>query len=120
MWTFNSSNGCLSYAGGLIFTDGWSGHDVGRNNPTFEGARNLGPIPRGMWTIGDSIDSEKLGCCVMPLTPAEGTETFGRGGFFIHGASSQHTEESSHGCIILPRSIRMGINLSEDKELQVV
>jgi hypothetical protein len=56
----------------------------------------------------------------MPLTPADGTDTFGRGGFFIHGASAIHPGESSHGCIILPRAARLQIAGSGDTDLLVV
>ncbi len=119
-WILNSSNGTLSKDGELITDLGWSGHDAGRDNPAMEQVHDIGPIPRGEWDIGDSVDSEKLGPVVMPLIPREGTVTYGRGGFFIHGASAVHPGESSHGCVILPRSVRMQIAASEDKTLQVV
>jgi hypothetical protein len=56
----------------------------------------------------------------MHLTPEDGTDTHGRGGFLIHGDSLQHTGSASHGCIILPRPTRMEIAASEDRELEVI
>lgn len=120
MWTFNSSNGTLSHSGELVAEGAWSGHDAGRNNPAMEIDANIGPIPRGTWHIGPAIDSEHLGPVAMLLTPDEGTDTFGRGGFFIHGASAIDPGESSHGCVILPRSVRVAISASDDRTLVVV
>lgn len=120
MWTYNSSNGTLSRNGQVVTTDGWSGHDSGRNNPAVENHIDLGPIPRGLWGIGEMVDTQSHGPCVMPLTPAEGTNTFGRGGFLIHGASVLNAAESSKGCIILPRPVRIEIAESGDQVLEVV
>lgn len=120
MWTFNSSNGVLSHDGEIVTCDGWSGHDIGKNNPAFQAQHDLGPIPRGTWEIGQAVDTQTKGPVVMPLTPADDTNTFGRGGFLIHGASILDPAESSHGCIILPRTVRMAIAASDDKTLEVV
>lgn len=43
----------------------------------------------------------------------------GRSGFLIHGDSIAHTGQASHGCIILPRSVREQIAASGDDELEV-
>ena len=48
---------------------GYSGTGDGRNNPDMQGARNVGPIPQGLWRIGDAHDSAKTGKLVMDLTP---------------------------------------------------
>ena len=120
MWTYNSSNGTLSHDGEIVTTEGWSGHDDGRNDPSMEAHPNLGPIPRGTWEIGDAVNTDTHGPVVMPLTPAPGTLTFGRGGFLIHGASILNPAESSKGCIILPRPVRLEIAASTDKTLEVV
>ena len=119
-WIYNSSNGTLAHDGEVVTTGGWAGHDAGYNNPSMEMDHNIGPIPRGDWLIGDAVDSQHLGPVALPLVPQDGTETFGRGGFFIHGASVLHPDESSHGCIILPRPVRMQIAASTDRILQVV
>lgn len=44
---------------------------------------------------------------------------FGREGFLIHGDSIVHMGQASHGCIILPRSIREQIAASGDDEIEV-
>lgn len=119
MWTYNSSNGTLSHDGQIV-GEGWSGHDDGRNDPSMESHPNLGPIPRGTWEIGAAVNTESHGPVVMPLTPAADTITFGRGGFLIHGASILDPDESSKGCIILPRPVRLEIAASTDKTLEVV
>jgi hypothetical protein len=45
----------------------------------------------------------------MALTQISG-ESYGRGSFYIHGASSVHPELSSDGCIILPREARIELD----------
>ena len=42
----------------------------------------------------------------MRLTPNPGTNTFGRGGFLMHGDNSLLNHTASEGCIIAPRGIR--------------
>jgi hypothetical protein len=58
----------------------------------------------------------------MPLTPTADTDTFGRGGFWIHGDSIEFAglEEASHGCMIMPHDVRVQINGDLDKDLEVV
>jgi len=120
VWTFNSSNGNLSRDGVLIGT-GYSGHESGLNNPALEDQHNLGPIPRGSWTISHFFnDVPGKGPIVARLIPDTGTETHGRGGFLIHGDNSEHDGSASHGCIVLPRAIREMISTSGDSILQVV
>ncbi len=121
MWIYNQSNGVLSHDGQQVGS-GYSGHGDGINNPLLQAESNVGPIPRGQWTIGEGVDNPKLGLLAIPLTPNIGTDTFGRGGFFIHGDSIEFVgqEEASHGCIILARAIRELINGDLDKDLEVV
>lgn len=119
-WCYNQANGSLSKDGALVTDAGWSGHDAGRNNSAMEADADIGPIPRGAYYIQPAIDSEKLGPVALRLIPNDATNTYGRTGFFIHGASVLDPEESSHGCIILPRPVRIAINASQDKDLEVV
>ncbi len=120
MWTYNSANGNLSRNGILLGT-GYSGHQAGLNNPEMESISNTGPIPRGSWTISHFFDDPGgKGPIVAHLSPDEGTETFGRGGFMIHGDTAAHNEGASHGCIILARTLREQIATSGDSILQVV
>lgn len=128
MWTFNSANGNLSHDGAFMGI-GYAGHGAGLDNQADQYIHDLGPLPVGMWTIGDFFDDLipdppdgkiHLGPCVAPLTPSEGTDTQGRGGFFIHGDNAEQNHTASDGCIVLNPSIREEIKNSGDTTLEVV
>lgn len=87
MWTYFQATGELVTADGEVDT-GYSGHGSGRNNPGMQSVHNVGPIPRGTYSIGPVRDEEELGPCVMPLTLITG-EAFGRDGFWIRGNNQQ-------------------------------
>lgn len=120
-WTYNQASGVLAHNGQQAGV-GYSGHGDGVNATLLESVPNVGPIPRGQWAIGDAIDHPALGPVAMPLTPSLDTATYGRGGFFIHGdeIATAGQELASHGCIILPRAVRMMLSLSLDRDLEVV
>lgn len=103
---------------------GYSGMDIptamGKNNPAMQDVPDVGPIPEGLWKIGSAFDSQIHGPVCMRLTPAHGTDTFGRSGFLIHGDSFEHPGEASEGCIVLGRMLRLAIVGSGDDLLQVV
>jgi len=120
-WNYNQSNGYLSHRGMLV-GQGYSGHGNGVNNPAMQNVPNVGPIPQGEWTIGAVIEQHPtLGEIVLPLLPAEGTETFGRSGFFMHGDEIDAPGEdlASHGCIVMPRNVREAVAYSGDETLVV-
>lgn len=98
---------------------GYSGADLGKNNPAMQAARNVGPIPVGVWLIVGERDSPNTGPFTIALNPAEGTDTLGRADFRVHGDSISHPGEASHGCIILPRPVREKIWSSGDRNLTV-
>jgi hypothetical protein len=87
-----------------------------------ESVPNVGPIPKGQWTIGEAFDHLRLGPVTMTLGPCGGTETFGRSGFAFHGDSIEFAgaEEASHGCIVLGKALREKIAADPDKDLEVV
>ncbi len=120
-WTYHQSSGSLFHDGEFVSV-GYSGHGEGLNNPAMQEVHNVGPIPRGGWNVGPSFKHPTKGPVVMRLTPKEGTETFGRDGFLIHGDSVAHAGEhvASEGCVILDRATRQGIADSDDKDLEVV
>ena len=90
----------------------------GRNNPEKENVRNVGPIPRGYYTI-EEPRSRSGKPFFMPLTPNPGTNTFGRNAFQIHG--DNENGNASTGCIVIsPRSLREEIWNSGDRLLRVV
>jgi hypothetical protein len=119
MWTYVQKTGRLHHDGQLVAT-GYSGFKLGRNNPDMERERGVGPIPCGRYKIGTACKHDGLGPCVMALTPEDGEDIFGRSGFFIHGDSSSHPGEASHGCIIFGPATRSKIAASKDRELTVV
>ena len=118
-WIYNQSNGALSHDGTLVGI-GYSGFGDGENNPAMQDVHDIGPIPQGTWLIGDAVDTTTHGPIVMPLTPVADTETFGRGGFLIHGDSIEHPGLASHGCVVLSHTIREEISASDDRVLEVI
>lgn len=119
MWTYHQQSGELLHDGAPAGF-GYSGSGLGKNNPAMQDQPSVGPIPRGRYTIGKRHDTPTHGPCVMVLTPAPGTDTFGRDGFLIHGDSKQVPGTASLGCIILSRTIRDQIGGSGDTELEVL
>ncbi len=118
-WTYKQSNGEISSAEGLTWRGGYSGHGEGRNNPDMQDMPDIGPIPQGSYVIGMAYnDPGRLGPCVMHLDPMEGTNTFGRSLFRIHGDNLEH--DASEGCIILSLSMRSIISTSGDRKLVVI
>lgn len=98
----------------------YSGHGKGLDDPEMENFKGMGPIPRGKWKIGTFFDHPHLGPIVAHLTPALGTNTFGRNGFFIHGDNREVNHTASDGCIILARPMREQIRDSGDRDLSVI
>lgn len=121
MYTYNQANGYISQDGHLL-GQGYSGHGNGLNNPALEQVPSTGPIPRGLWEFGQAVNHPHLGPVAIPITPKDGTNTYGRGGFFAHGDEVGHVGENiaSHGCIIAARGIRDHIEAGTDKDLEVV
>ena len=115
-WTYSQSTGQLTRNGAAVAT-GYSGTGPGRNNPSAQGTRNVGPIPQGRYRIGAAHDTHTHGPHVMRLTPVR-HNAHGRDGFLIHGDNSRH--DASTGCIILPPNIRDQISNSGDSDLNVV
>lgn len=118
MWTYNITTGEMS-RDGEVEAVGYSGQPSCKNDPSKCAVHNKGPIPPGRYSIGQPRDTASHGPFVLPLTPADDNEMFGRSGFLIHGDSAAHPGEASEGCIILPRTVRNVIHESEDVELEV-
>ncbi len=116
MWNYSQSTGQLSRDGVLVGT-GYSGCREGRNCSTLQDRHNLGPIPRGLYSISDPYDTTEHGPFVLRLTPDLGNEMFGRADFLMHGDNATHT--ASEGCIIQARAVRDQVAASGDKQLEV-
>lgn len=123
MIIFDRRKGTLTHVGSAEpFAFGvWSGHGEAHNDPAYERQRGIGPIPAGDYAIGPREYRARLGPHVMSLTPINGTETFGRSGFFIHGDSVGDVSwTASDGCVIAPRSTRDCIDAMVDRRLRVI
>lgn len=118
-WTYDQHTGELSHDGVKVCV-GYSGCGVGKNDSLSESVHDVGPIPRGVWTIGPRFESESHGPICMRLTPTAETKTYGRSGFLIHGDSRRTPGSASKGCVILPGPVRCKIAASTDRVLRVV
>jgi hypothetical protein len=98
---------------------GYSGQPSCRNDPEKCGVRNEGPIPPGLYRIGDPVNTETHGPYVLPLDPDPDNDMLGRHGFLIHGDSVSRPGTASHGCIIMPRKVREAVHESGDRDLEV-
>ena len=117
MWKYVQSSGDL-FLSGEYFETGYSGAlPNGKNDPEKECVRNVGPIPRGYYSIG----AERIGPTqvTLPLTADDPSHCSpARSGFLIHGDNTTGT--ASQGCVILSLGMRKTISGSTDKRLQVV
>lgn len=120
MWRYQQSTGELRDSDGALVATGYAGVGADKNKPESEGIANRGPIPRGLYRIGRQRDTESHGPIVMRLTPSVDNEMFQRAGFLIHGDSIVMPGAASQGCIILPRTIRLEIAASPDRDLEVI
>lgn len=125
-WTFEISTGKLYDPQGNFVVKGYSGGNCGINpegidNPQDESVPCIGPIPEGLYTLGEPVlQSPRLGPFAIPLSPAPSNQMFGRGGFYCHGDSVQHPGNASEGCIIMPPQWRQAMWNSQDHQLEVV
>lgn len=125
MWVWDQSAGTLSRNGAIV-SRGYSGNGRGKNNPAMQAAQGVGPIPRGRWRLVRLYDSTRVGRAAIELHAADATpgndthDETGRGAFRIHGDSVRNPGTASHGCIILPRDVRLAMWNSGDRDLEVV
>lgn len=119
-WKYLSNSGKLVSPSGSILGTGYSGKDEHKNIPYSESIHDLGPIPRGLYTIGPAHDTSTHGLLVLGLVPAKTNEMYGRSGFLIHGDSLEHPGEASNGCIVLNHALRETIAKSGVKRLRVL
>lgn len=118
-WTYKQSAGEMISPIGVI-ANGYSGYDIGENNPELQDTPKIGPIPQGIYTIGPEYHDPEKGPFVMRLTPDPDNEMFGRSGFLIHGDSTKNDDSASEGCIVLGPMTRRQIAASNDKTLTVI
>ena len=126
MWTYEQSTGKLSEDGKLVGT-GYAGGNIPSNhnpkavnNPAMQEIHCVGPLPRGLYTIGTAHNEPTLGPMAMYLQPSVGNTMFGRSGFFMHADSISHPGQASEGCIVMPLNVRQQVATSSDRRLQVI
>jgi len=122
MWLYSQSTGELFADGGLTaLAQGYSGHGPGVNDGALDDVPDVGPIPRGKYTIEFPRDTPEHGPYAMPLTPDPANDMHGRSGFMMHGdLVSGAILEASKGCIIQPRFARERVWESNDHLLEVI
>lgn len=119
-WVFQQSTGKLKRDGNFVY-QGYAGKGDGKVNPNMESVPNIGPLPKGKYTIiGHPFRHPHTGSYSIRLQPDSHNKMFGRSGFLIHGDSKKHPGEASNGCIIMPLLIRQKIWTSGDRNLEVV
>lgn len=129
MYFYSQSTGTLrqEVSGALsVIGTGYAGGNCGknpegRNNPAMQGVSCIGPLPQGVYTIGNPQNPvTHLGPCAMPLTPDPSNNMLGRADFFIH-ADTAIPGDASEGCIVVGPAIRERIadNLATDNRITV-
>jgi hypothetical protein len=117
-WIYNQSTGILSHDGAFVGR-GYSGFAWGLNNPSFEQVRDIGPIPKGRYLIKDPHRAHpNKGPLVFELEPDD--RCISRDDLLIHGDNKYRSYTGSTGCIVLDREIREQIDVSWDRELEVI
>jgi hypothetical protein len=106
MWTYEQGTGKLSHDGIEAWL-GYAGRGDGLNNPAMENVKNIGPLPRGFYTIGMPYAHEHLGPVCMNLEPDGKNQMFGRGDFRIHADNFANNKSASEGCIVMPLAVRI-------------
>jgi hypothetical protein len=121
-WEYSQSTGQLSYDGVPFGDPGYAGRGAGLNNPEMQGVRNIGPVPQGDYTMGDTSNynwNNRDHPYATPLIPASGNDMHGRSGFLIHGGPKQPTYSASEGCIIMPDGTRIYLDRTQNRNLRV-
>ena len=104
----------------VLIGKGYSGHGEGRNNPALDHLHDIGPTPRGEYTIGSPYTDPHKGPLCFRLFPKPGTDLHKRSGFLLHGNNALN--DASRGCIIQDHGPRFRVAnlLVLDNELTVV
>lgn len=126
MWVYTQSNGWLYRIFPILpirfnhVSTGYAGNGNGKNNPAMQDVKNVGPLPRGLYSILSPIDSVKHGPGALPLVPDPKNDMQGREDFMIHGDSVEATGCASEGCIVMQKIVRELIWQSGDHDLTVL
>jgi hypothetical protein len=119
-WIYSQKTGILKHNGKFI-GKGYAGRGLGYNNPEMEYLANVGPLPKGRYTMIELIQSHPTtGKYSIKLLPASNNKMYGRSGFLIHGDNSKRNGTASHGCIILDLEYRKQMWESNDRQIEVI
>ena len=100
---------------------GYSGNGQWKDNPASQDVKDHGPLPQGKYAGVKLFDPHpRVGAYAIELEPDPTNEMFGRGGFFLHGDSFDHSGDASDGCIVLPHDARVKFWESGDHEIEVI
>ena len=117
---WSQSKGQMTDDDGHAIATGWAGNNKnpkwnprktpGKNCTAYEDMHNIGPLPRGLYKVGQWGPHPELGELSATLTQIDG-ETFGRDSFYIHGPDKdpEFYGEESRGCIVLPHDQRLKV-----------
>lgn len=119
MWIYDQRTGEMSRNGVKLGTF-YSGFGEGKNNPSMQNVKNVGPLPVDDYEIEAPVKDPKLGPFVLRLRRLTRNNAPDRDGFAMHGKSKLHPNDSSHGCIVADLPFRQNIWNSGDRLLRVV
>jgi hypothetical protein len=120
MWIYSQSTGILKDADGHLVGRGYAGNGAGLNEPAFQNVKDVGPLPRGMYTFGPlRIDDPVVGEYAIPLIPDARNEMFDRSDFFCHGDNPSLNHSASDGCMVQTKSVRIAMYSSADRRVMV-
>lgn len=118
-WVYVQSTGELLRPDRAVCGVGYAGRGEGRNNPAMQDVKNVGPLPCGLYRIGNPIlRHPMLGPIAIPLIPAYESQMFGRSHFYVHGDNA--AGDASLGCIILDRNCRVAVGHAAGGWLSVI
>jgi hypothetical protein len=129
LWIYKQSTGELYHQSASVTTatvvaKGYSGIATGRNNPALECQGDIGPLPAGAYYISEKTESVTTDALRLAPKPSNNLCNGTRNGFLIHGDRVLEAPllpgTASHGCIILPKAVRIQIWESNDRDLKVV
>lgn len=99
--------------GTQLLAYGYAGREKGKNNPSMENVKGIGPLPAGRYFPRELFQVHPtVGKFAIRLEPDEETRkkivSYGRDpiSFFCHGDSSEHPGLASHGCIVVLKPLR--------------
>src|SRR5271157_4116869 len=113
-WKHEQSTGKIWNANNTYLDTGYAGRDKGKNNPSMEGVKGIGPLPHGTWQPVELFEEHPMvGKFAVRVEPAneetlQRVRSYGRDpkSFFMHGDSIEHPGLASHGCMVHQRPTR--------------